>query len=61
MSRQQMPEQDNDLENGWTEEAQEEYAAFLAEQDLPPHKRAGYAETMYEAADLARKAKRENS
>lgn len=61
MSRQQMPEQDNDCDFGWTPEAQEEYEAFLAEQDLPPHKRAGYAEKMYEEADLARKAKRENS
>ena len=33
--------------------------AFDADRDLPPHKRAGYAERMYEAADLARKAKRE--
>lgn len=29
------------------------------EQDLPPHKRSGYAESMAEQADMRRKAERE--
>ena len=28
---------------------------------MPPHKRPGYAERMYEAADMRRKAKREDA
>ena len=50
MSRQEQPQQDNDLEYGWTDEAKEEYRLWCErypeddERDLEPHKRKGYLE-----------------
>lgn len=37
-------------------ECEREYA----ERDMEPHKRSGYAEAMYEQADMIRKERREN-
>jgi hypothetical protein len=55
MSEQYKDQQERDNESGMylCEEWHEEQMA------LPPHKREGYAERMYEAADDARKAARE--
>lgn len=36
-----------------------EYEYFCEQQALPPHKRDGYAERMYEFADFERKRARE--
>jgi len=35
--------------------------AEIAEKAMPPHKRPGYTERMYEDADMRRKEQRENS
>lgn len=42
------------------EEMVEMFAEYQDEQALPPHKRKGYAEMMYELADIRRKTEREN-
>ncbi len=47
---------ENDEERYFEEVVREEL-----EQELKPHKRTGYAEYMYEQADLKRKEQRENS
>lgn len=38
-----------------------EYEYFCEQQALPPHKRDGYAEMVYERADMERKRIREES
>jgi hypothetical protein len=54
---------DEQSEEEYSEHLHEEWAheqERLAAQDaLPPHKRDGYAEKMYDMADMIRKSKRE--
>ena len=42
------------------EAAHQAYEQQQAERDMEPHKREGYAERMYEMADMLRKERRES-
>ena len=51
---------ENDFDRFEFESMRQAWEEDQSQNDLPPHQRDGYAESMYERADMRRKELREN-
>jgi len=51
---------ENDFDRFEFESMRQAWEEEQSQNDLPPHQRDGYAESMYERADMRRKELREN-